>query len=124
MINQCCIEFFTTSKKAYQAALLSKELATAHIVKACDGYQQSTLDDGRVAQCQKRIWSFQCTDKMDDKSSFPCYCYFRILGSFKDVELSMVAVTAASSYSTSEGFSVDISDLVSFTAVHWVCENI
>lgn len=39
MINQRCIEFFNTSKKAYQAASLSKELAITHILKACDKNQ-------------------------------------------------------------------------------------
>lgn len=43
MINQCCIEFFTTSKKAYQAASLSKELAITHILKACDKNQQQLV---------------------------------------------------------------------------------
>lgn len=40
MINQCCIEFFIMSKKAYQAASLSKELAVTHILKPCDKNQQ------------------------------------------------------------------------------------
>lgn len=66
--NQFCIEFFTTSKRAYQAASLSKELPTAHAVKARDSYQQCTLHDGKVARRQKRICSFQGADKTDDKS--------------------------------------------------------
>lgn len=43
MINQCCTEIFTTSKKTYQviaSALLSKKLPITHTLKARDKNQQ------------------------------------------------------------------------------------
>lgn len=63
MINQCCIEFFTTSKKTYQAASLSKEMAITSILGSL--WQEpaaSIVVWMRVGVRQRFIWSLLCSE--------------------------------------------------------------
>lgn len=63
MINQCCIEFFTTSKKTYQAASLSKEMAITSILGSL--WQEpaaSIVVWMRVGVRQRFIWSLVCSE--------------------------------------------------------------
>ena len=67
MINQCCIEFFTTSKKAYQAAVLSKKLAVTHTLRACDKNQQHPAwMMVKWLAVRTFIWSLEGSGKMNE----------------------------------------------------------
>lgn len=102
MINQCSIEYFATSKKAYQAALLSEELATARILKACDSNQQSSpvwmmaewLHVKNISGLSTALerWMRSHHDFLFlDFKSFHVIATFQTLESFDDVGLFVIA---------------------------------
>lgn len=98
MINQWCIEFFTASKRAYQAASLSKELAITHILKACDKNQQHLAwTMAKWLSVKERIWCLECAGMMDETRNhhkFPFWFlyFFHVIAASKSLDQWMMWV--------------------------------